>query len=169
MKRLGLLTLLWIALPLVAQAQGIYKCVAAGEVAYQSMPCPAGQFETVIPWASPSPRQEISSAQPYPANEWPQASDPSPAVEGSKSRSWVPWKQQTLRLGMSDDEVLNLPGWGRPSRITRTKANRVWREQWDYAVPGGETRLLNFTNGKLSAVEMQPADAPDQLTRLTLQ
>ncbi len=33
---------------------------------------------------------------------------------------------------MSDDEVLNLPAWGRPSTITRSKVNRVWYEEWIY-------------------------------------
>ena len=54
---------------------------------------------------------------------------------------------------MSDDEVLNLPAWGRPKKITRNKANRVWREQWAYVSPVEGEKYLHFTNGKLTAIE----------------
>jgi hypothetical protein len=53
-----------------------------------------------------------------------------------------------LTLGMSDDEVLNLAGWGVPKHIARTKAARGWREEWTYPTSTGERRLY-FVNAKL--------------------
>jgi len=51
-------------------------------------------------------------------------------------------------VGMSDDEVLNLAGWGVPQQIVRTKAAREWREEWTYATAAGERRLY-FVNATL--------------------
>lgn len=62
-------------------------------------------------------------------------------------------------LGMSDDEVLNLPGWGVPQHIIRTKALREWREEWTYIpTPSGERRLY-FINATLvdAAIDAPPA------------
>jgi hypothetical protein len=51
-------------------------------------------------------------------------------------------------LGMSDDEVLNLSGWGVPKHITRTKVWRAWREEWVYPTATGDRRLY-FVNATL--------------------
>jgi hypothetical protein len=59
---------------------------------------------------------------------------------------WPP--RGTLTLGMSDDQVLNLAGWGVPKHIARTKAARGWREEWTYATSTGERRLY-FVNATL--------------------
>ena len=58
---------------------------------------------------------------------------------------------------MSDDEVLNLPGWGRPSRITRVKMARVWREEWTYGQPMTGERHLYFANARLVDIIDKPA------------
>jgi hypothetical protein len=62
---------------------------------------------------------------------------------------------------MSDDEVLNLPAWGRPSTITRSRAHHVWYEEWIYRWRMGGTSRLSFANGRLvgmgTAAEAEPA------------
>ena len=50
---------------------------------------------------------------------------------------------------MSDDEVLNLSAWGIPTRITRTRTAREWREEWVYARTPREERRLRFANATL--------------------
>jgi len=63
---------------------------------------------------------------------------------------------------MTDDEVLNLPGWGRPDRIVRTREQRLWHEAWTYDAPLTARRLLHFVNGKLADVGTDPvADVPN--------
>jgi hypothetical protein len=70
---------------------------------------------------------------------------------------------------MTDDEVLNLASWGRPSAITRTRSNRVWHEEWLYRWRTGGTSRLSFANGKLTAVDARAgeSDAPTPVS-LTL-
>ena len=58
----------------------------------------------------------------------------------------------SLALGMSDTEVLNMRGWGRPHKITRSKASQAWREEWIYSHRQDEQRLLQFENGKLASI-----------------
>ena len=68
---------------------------------------------------------------------------------------------------MSDDEVLNLPGWGRPSRITRVKIARAWHEEWTYGQTETGARHLYFANARpVDIVDKSPLD---QVARLTLQ
>jgi hypothetical protein len=50
---------------------------------------------------------------------------------------------------MSDDEVLNMSGWGRPSRIDRVRLPREWREEWVYGPQTLSERRLYFSNGRL--------------------
>src|ERR1700694_2438810 len=65
-----------------------------------------------------------------------------------------------LFIGMTDTQVLNLPSWGRPARIVRSKAGRLWREQWIYKdrSTGDERSFLYFENARLVDQE----DAPTQ-------
>ena len=60
---------------------------------------------------------------------------------------------------MTDDEVLNLRGWGKPAKIVRSKASREWREDWTYAARATGSRQLRFVNGKLAAVDTEPPEA----------
>jgi hypothetical protein len=59
----------------------------------------------------------------------------------------------------ADDQVLNIPGWGRPSEITRTGRHRGWREVWIYD-RGYHVRELSFVNGTLTDID---ASAPARL------
>ena len=61
---------------------------------------------------------------------------------------------------MTDDEVLNLPGWGRPAKIIRTRAQREWREQWIYDAAFSAPRQLHFVNGALALVEREVLETP---------
>ena len=71
-----------------------------------------------------------------------------------RSTTW-PWRR-TLTLGMSDDEVLNLPGWGIPTRIIRARLAREWREEWIYARTPSEERHLQFANATLIDIVDRP-------------
>jgi hypothetical protein len=142
-----------IAYPLTGHAQAIHKCLAPEGVAYQSMPCASGAGDIVIASldnarAEPARRAEEPAAMPL-------RRDP-----GSNSKR-VFWRT-SIAIGMSDDEVLNLPAWGRPSAITRSKANRVWYEEWIYRWRMGGTSRLSFANGRLvgmgTAAEIEPAE-----------
>ena len=55
-------------------------------------------------------------------------------------------------IGMFDTQVLNLRGWGRPAKITRSKAKGAWREEWTYVSPRTGERQLQFANGRLTAI-----------------
>jgi hypothetical protein len=112
-------------------AQQIFKCVSATGTTYQSVPCVAGADETRI---APVPQTRI------------EASSVSPP---SSSRRSGPWRHRALTLGMSDDEVLNMSGWGRPSRIDRVRLPREWREEWVYGPETLSERRLVFSNGRL--------------------
>jgi len=63
----------------------------------------------------------------------------------------MPLSAQGLYAGMTDTQVLNLPRWGRPARITRMKDTHSWRERWTYEHQGkgGDGRVLYFENGLL--------------------
>ena len=146
------LSLCGIAYPLAGHAQAIHKCLAPDGVVYQSMPCASGAGDVVIASlgsvrTESTPRAEAPAATP--ARREPGAS--------SKRVFW----RTSIAIGMSDDEVLNLPAWGRPSTITRSKANRVWYEEWIYRWRMGGTSRLSFANGRLvgmgTAAEAEPA------------
>jgi hypothetical protein len=142
------------AVSLPAAASDIYKCVDGASTSYQSAPCPQGRPETRI-YAGPMiPRQD--------ARVKPQAqAEPSAPVVVVRPE---PWRHQTLTLGMSDDEVLNMPQWGRPSRITRVRTPRAWQETWTYSEPLAGERQLLFVNAKLADIIDQPA--PRQVAQL---
>ena len=82
-------------------------------------------------------------------------------------RIWNPAQRTSLSFGMSDDEVLNLPDWGRPRRIDRGRTSRGWHEEWTYGQPGTGERHLHFANARLVEVVDKPPS--DQVARLTLQ
>jgi hypothetical protein len=105
---------------------------------------------------APPPRAEVQLAA-LPARAAPQ---PLRTVAG-------PWRRTTLTLGMSDDEVLNLPGWGRPNRITRARMPRTWHEEWTYGPSAAGERRLHFANARLVDIVDKPP--PDQVAQLTVQ
>jgi hypothetical protein len=148
------LSLCGIAYPLIGCAQAIHKCLAPEGVAYQSTPCASGAGDVVIASldnvrAEPAPRAEASTATPA-------RRDRGANPVSSKRVFW----RTSIAIGMSDDEVLNLPAWGRPSAITRSKANRVWYEEWVYRWRMGGSSRLQFANGKLTGVETAAAGEP---------
>jgi hypothetical protein len=137
-----------------AGAQDIYKCVEDGATAYQSAPCANGQIEMRMTTGATQPKSEFQMAAASPPAQ-------------STSHSSGPWRRTSLALGMSDDEVLNLPGWGRPNRITRTRVSRVWHEEWTYGQRASDERSLHFANARLVDIIDKPP--LDQVARLTLQ
>ena len=140
MKRFAFISIVWMAFPLACQAQ-VYKCVNADSIVYQDSPCAEGRNQMRVAYGNTSVRLDENAASQF--------------LSGQEARPILPSGRTTLSIGMSDDEVLNLPAWGRPKKITRNKANRVWHEQWAYMSPVEGQRHLHFTNGKLTAIESE--------------
>ena len=76
----------------------------------------------------------------------------------------TPFFATRLFIGMTDTQVLNLPSWGRPAQIIRSKAGHVWREQWIYKdrSTGDERRFLYFENARLVDHEDVPPPSSHQ-------
>ena len=150
MKRLVLLGVLSIGWPALAHAD-IYKCVDSYGIIYQSRPCAADQVQTLISASKSTPPAAPALAQSTPA--------PVQSAPVFPYRRDVAFHRTTLEVGMSDDEVLNLPGYGVPKRIERFRNGRVYREEWIYELHAGGARRLHFANAKLTGMELeQPAD-----------
>jgi Domain of unknown function (DUF4124) len=145
MMRAALLHLMCICVALPAIGQEVYRCTSHGETTYQDTRCASGQRETPLAVGARAHVPSISNAQ--------------PCTSTPGGRASLPFRRTVLCLGMSDDEVLNLPTWGRPTRITRTKANRVWQERWEYRSHFEPPRQLHFVNGKLANVDAEPVGA----------
>ena len=128
--------LLGLWLPLAAHAEAIYRCETPDGIQYQGTPCTGREAEIVARSVVGAP---IESTTPKCG-----------ARLGAASRLW---RRTTLCIGITDDEVLNLPGWGRPAKILRTRAQRLWREQWTYDADTYGSRQLHFVNGKLASIE----------------
>ena len=151
MARRVLVCLSFLLVPVLGNAQEIHKCVSGDGVTYQGQPCVGNETAAAMtpPGAPHAARSGSSDSTPECA--------PRP-----QSPTRLPWRQATICIGMTDDEVLNLPGWGRPSRIVRSRERRQWREDWTYEARSDARRHLHFVNGKLSTVESDlagPADA----------
>jgi hypothetical protein len=58
----------------------------------------------------------------------------------------------SIALGMTDDQVLNVPNWGRPTHIVRSGKRSDFREVWTYD-RDGITRTLAFVRGRLAAID----------------
>ena len=133
------LCLLSIAAPIVCES-AVYKCTGEdGEKVYQDTPCVAGQVPLV---KSPVERNQTS------------VTNVTEAVFESGSPQGTPGS--ALAVGMSDTKVLNTRGWGRPQKITRTRARDGWREEWTYLSHSEEKRVLQFVNGTLTAAMSEP-------------
>ena len=127
-----------------AQNKIIYKCAdTEGVVGYRDTPCPTQQEQTLIASAGKANWQ----------NENANAIQPKDARLAA-----TPFFATRLFIGMTDTQVLNLPSWGRPAHIVRSKAGRVWREQWIYKDrnTGDERRFLYFENARLVDQEDAP-------------
>jgi len=127
----------------IASAE-IYKCVGPEGLAYRDTPCP------------PDQREQAAIASPQKAN-W--QTDSVPRTDYSNIRADLPLSGTRLTLGMTDTQVLNLPSWGRPVQIFRTRAKSGWREEWLYKRASNMPRVLYFENGRLAAHEDAPPPA----------
>jgi hypothetical protein len=132
-------------------AEEIHKCVGENGITYQGLPC-AGHETPATDAAQATRSMDM--------NEAPECG----ARPLSPAR--LPWRQATICIGMSDDEVLNLPGWGRPAKIVRMREPRRWREDWIYDTGPAGSRLLHFVNGKLAALESEPAATQNSVATL---
>lgn len=54
-----------------------------------------------------------------------------------------------VRIGMTQEQVINETNWGKPQRINRTTTAAGTREQWVY----GDRNYLYFTDGKLTSIQ----------------
>jgi hypothetical protein len=150
-----LLSMICFAYPISGHTE-IYKCTIDGAVFYQDTPCDAGQ--TAIALVGAPVRV-------------PQPNGGGPSVVRQESQPRSPFQFTGLVVGMTDTAVLNLRGWGRPGKITRSRANRVWREEWTYFSPADGQKLLQFANGKLTAINTDPevSLAPQRIAQVTPQ
>jgi len=152
MALLGVSLALWTS---GAAAGDVYRCAAPAGVVYQDTPCAKPQ-EGVRMDAARIATAGVRAA-PDDAPPPPRAASPSdvPACNArAASRSRTLWRRTALCIGMTDDEVLNLRGWGRPTRIVRTRVPREWREEWTYETPATAPRALHFVNGALAIVDV---------------
>jgi hypothetical protein len=141
-----------------AQGEEIHKCLADAAVAYQNAPCSDNQIDAGVlrlPDYADPPQRDGAAA---PAAQSPTVAEPTPAApSGPVSQAGFPFRR-SVALGMTDDQILNTPQWGRPTRISRTRERGAWREVWVYARPDG-VRELSFVNGRLENIDVG-ADAP---------
>jgi len=136
-----------------APAQSIFKCVDGETTSYQSAPCGSGQTEARVLAIARADAQSQVQPVSVPASIPAASTAVSIGTAQTRGKVWPP--RQVLMLGISDDEVLNMPGWGVPKRIARTKAGREWKEQWTYLTSTGERRLT-FVNATLVDAVVDP-------------
>jgi hypothetical protein len=135
----GLLCLLSIAAPIVCQG-AVYKCTGEdGKAVYQDTPCVGAQLQAPLV-TSPAKRDQTRGTEAASQPDTPQGL----VTDGG------------LAVGMSDTKVLNMRGWGRPKKITRTKGREGWREEWTYLSRPEEKTILQFINGTLAAAISEP-------------
>ena len=135
----GFLCLLSFAAPIVCQG-AVYKCTDEdGEMVYRDTRCVEGESQVSLV-AARVDRDQSGGTGTAPAPSSPQRMTPASG----------------LAVGMSDTKVLNMPGWGRPQKITRTRAKDGWREEWTYRSRSEEKRILQFVNGTLTAAMSEP-------------
>jgi hypothetical protein len=134
-----------LAFASLAHAQIIHRCASPEGVVYRDTPCTAGQQEQPISLGTKNESQRPDSnggQRPRPMSR-----------QSASSYAGTPFAATTIFIGMTDTQVLNLPSWGRPAQILRSKARQGWREQWVYKRPGDEWHHLYFENGRLAAQE----------------
>ena len=156
-----LIACLAMAASLDAAAGGIYKCVEAGATSYQSAPCARGRDETPVALASlPGDAARTPAALPVAVPVAVPIAVPIAvpvAVPVAPPRKRGPWTHAGIEIGISDDEVLNMPGWGRPAQISRVRGTRGWEEVWRYGDPYRGERALRFVNARLADIAEMPA------------
>ncbi len=147
-----------------AQDKMIYKCVDPEGIAYRDTPCATQQQQTLITNARKVNWQSENGKEQEALN----AGREREAVNARLAAT--PLSATRLFIGMTDKQVLNLPSWGRPARIVRSKAGHVWREQWIYKdrSTGDERGFLYFENARLVDQEDAPTQ-PFVQARITIQ
>src|SRR5688572_4196820 len=146
-------------LPLAAAAQ-VHKCSTPESIVYRDTPCAEGHTQVLL-----HKPKSAARAEPAVRIESQVRADAGAitAVSMQERPIALPAPGTAISLGMTDLEVLNLRGWGRPSKIARSKVNGVWREQWSYTPPAhGPKPVLQFVNARLAAIETEPAESPQQ-------
>jgi len=130
-------------------ADNIHKCAGPEGLVYRDTPCASGQQEQPLTSGgkNESQRSESDAGQ--------RSRQRSP--QAASSYAGTPFAATTLFIGMTDTQVLNLPSWGRPAQILRSKARQGWREEWVYKNRTDEWHFLHFENGRLAAREDMPA------------
>ena len=144
-------------LVLVSAASGaadVHKCVAPTGITYQGTPCNGPELPTSIAVSSAA-QAPAAANRPAPGSA---VAPKTPECDATSRRAPLPSRNATICVGMTDDEVLNLPGWGRPAKIVRTRVPREWREQWIYDTRAAGPRYLHFVNGKLALVETESSE-----------
>jgi hypothetical protein len=134
-----------LAFASLGHAQIIHKCAGPEGLVYRDTPCTASQQEQPMSSGTKDESQR-------PDSNAGQRLRPT-SRRSADSYAGIPFAATTIFIGMTDTQVLNLPSWGRPSQIRRSKAKQGWREQWVYKRPGDEWHHLYFENGRLAAQE----------------
>ena len=164
-QRIGMIA--WVALALAAgaNAEGIRKCVDHGVVGYQTMPCGVGQVDAGLvklpDYADPPQRDGATAPAQDAYGAAPGGEDvvtPVPTTSPPPSQEVFPFRT-SIALGMTDDQVLNMAQWGRPTHIERAGRHRGWRETWTYARPS-ELRTLTFVEGRLASIDVDTPVTP---------
>jgi hypothetical protein len=155
-----------------AAAQSIHKCLIDGALQYQNAPCESSQVS--IPHSIPA-RAAIDSAGRKPTVAVStQGTEKNLRAIQSKDGSSDLFRQSLgsdLVVGMSDTIILNRAGWGRPQKIARSHSPTGFREEWTYVARADSgTRVLQFLNGRLTAVELdtRPTIATTPASRPTV-
>jgi hypothetical protein len=113
----------------------------------------------------PDPAQQLIQEPQQPAREPQLRQQPREPVQPIEqlpqqpTRPSLAFQNKVLKLGMSDDEVLNLPRWGVPDKIVRSKGNHSYHEEWIYVSRVDAPKRLSFDNAKLTAIDTDPAPA----------
>lgn len=132
----------------IAQSESVFKCISAAGVTYQGSPCDGG-----VPGNVPAPTAATTS----------RIADTPRCNARPTLLAQSGWGRRSLCIGITDDEVLNLPGWGRPSNVARVRSGLGWQEQWTYVSRAASSRRLEFVNGRLASVETPMADENESI------
>ncbi len=145
--------------PLAAAAQ-VHKCVTAESIVYRDTPCDEAHTQVLL--HKPKSAARLEPAVRIESQVRADASAITPVAMQERPIA-LPAPGTAISLGMTDLEVLNLRGWGRPSKISRSKVNGVWREQWIYTPPAdGPKPVLQFVNARLAAIDAEPSESSQQ-------
>ena len=169
MNRLTIIVSGFLAFSSYAYAadKAIYKCADSEGVVYRDTPCATPQEQTLVAAVGTS-QEPTSAANARKVNFQSENAKANPPVDSRLAAS--PLYAPRLFVGMTDTQVLNLPSWGRPARIVRSKAGHLWREQWIYKdrSTGDERSFLYFENARL--VDQEDAPAPSSFqARVTIE